>query len=223
MNKSYPILQRYCISLHSKYITLIKLVNLFSLKSKTTWEANKDYQYIQRSKLPTMHFQPSLPRLPIPKLEQTCMKYLNAQKPVLTDAKFTETSSIVTEFLKTDGPVLQEELITRNKKNSHTSYISEFWFDMYLCDRKPLPINFNPYLIFNPESNPEYNSQLVKATNLILSAGRFMKSLRENILEPEVYHLSPQKSDTKLFRQITGLLPSNLSWYGAYLFKVCFV
>ena len=47
-----------------------------------------------------------------------------------------------------------------------------------------------------------------------------MKSLRANILEPEVYHLNPKKSDTDLFRTVTKLLPSSLSWYGAYLFKV---
>lgn len=39
------------------------------------------YQYIQESLLPTDHFQLSLPRLPIPKLEDTCVRYLRAQKP----------------------------------------------------------------------------------------------------------------------------------------------
>lgn len=46
-----------------------------------------------------------------------------------------------------------------------------------------------------------------------------MMSLKNNILEPEVYHMNPKKSDTKLFRTITGLLPSSVSWYGAYAFK----
>ncbi|XP_076246066.1 carnitine palmitoyltransferase 2 isoform X2 [Calliopsis andreniformis] len=46
-----------------------------------------------------------------------------------------------------------------------------------------------------------------------------MKSLRENVLPPEVYHLNSQKSDTKLFHIITRLLPPQYSWYGAYLFK----
>lgn len=46
-----------------------------------------------------------------------------------------------------------------------------------------------------------------------------MKSLKENVLPPEVYHLNPQKSDTNLFRTITRLLPPQISWYGAYLFK----
>lgn len=57
---------------------------------------------------------------------------------------------------------------------------------------------------------------------------RFYRSLTDGMLEPEVYHMNPAKSDTALFRKITGLLPKSISWYGAYLFKVrlaalCFV
>ena len=47
-----------------------------------------------------------------------------------------------------------------------------------------------------------------------------MRSLNSNYLEPEVYHLNPKKSDSKFFRTITGALPSLISCYGAYLFKV---
>ena len=39
-------------------------------------------------------------------------------------------------------------------------------------------------------------------------------------MEPEVYHLNPKKSDTEMFRTVTSLLPSSVSWYGAYLYKV---
>jgi hypothetical protein len=50
-----------------------------------------------------------------------------------------------------------------------------------------------------------------------------MKSIRAGILEPEVFHLNPTKSDTELFRTVTRLLPSSLSWYGAYLFGVSII
>ncbi|PNJ53950.1 CPT2 isoform 3 [Pongo abelii] len=45
-------------------------------------------QYLQRSIVPTMHYQDSLPRLPIPKLEDTIRRYLSAQKPLLDDGQF---------------------------------------------------------------------------------------------------------------------------------------
>ncbi|KAL0131085.1 hypothetical protein PUN28_002580 [Cardiocondyla obscurior] len=193
-------------------------MSLFYRSTATLYNTN-EYQYIQISKVPTLHFQPSLPRLPIPKLEDSCRRYLNAQKPLLNEKELQSTSSYVSKFLANEGQSLQKLLLQNNARNPHTSYISEPWFDMYLQDRKPLPINYNPFLVFVPESDPKYNIQLIKATNLVISSLRFLKSLKNNILEPEVFHMKPEKSDTQLFRNVTRLIPSRFSWYGAYLFK----
>ncbi|XP_058808413.1 carnitine O-palmitoyltransferase 2, mitochondrial [Phymastichus coffea] len=190
-------------------------INYIYCKKSTS--VNDEYEYIQKSKVPTMHFQPSLPHLPIPKLEDSCKRYLNAQRPLLQDEQMQKTEAIVNKFLKGEGQALHAELVRSDAANKHTSYISELWFDMYLRDRKPLPINYNPFLVFSPEDKEQYNRQLVKATNLVVSSLRFLKSLRANLLEPEVFHLNPKKSDTNLFRTFTGLLPSSVSWYGAYL------
>ncbi|KAI4502095.1 hypothetical protein M0802_002777, partial [Mischocyttarus mexicanus] len=195
------------------------LYSLIIFRKTLSSYTSDEYQYMQMSKVPTMHFQPSLPRLPIPKLESSCQKYLDAQRPLVNEEKLNYIESLVTRFLKEDGPKLQKELIQKNSKNRHTSYISEPWSNMYLKDRKPLPINYNPFLVFLPETDTRYNDQLVKSTNLVVSSLRFMKSLRKEILLPEVYHMNPKKSDTELFKKVTGLLPSSISWYGAYLFK----
>ncbi|XP_026752133.2 carnitine O-palmitoyltransferase 2, mitochondrial [Galleria mellonella] len=178
-----------------------------------------NYQYIQQSKLPTMHFQKSLPRLPVPELSKTGERYLKSLRPLLTDDQFEQARRRTTDFVTTEGKTLQEKLIAKDNRNKHTSYISEYWFDLYLRDRVALPINYNPLLVFQNDSRPPYNNQLIRATNLLISAVRFMCSLREQILEPEVYHLNPKKSNTHFFRTITGLLPEAVSWYGAYLFK----
>ncbi|XP_054005673.1 carnitine O-palmitoyltransferase 2, mitochondrial [Hylaeus anthracinus] len=213
---SLPARHNYC---KGKLIGNKNVVLVFKASRSTIAERNDEYQYIKKSKTPTMHFQPSLPRLPIPKLEDSCKRYLNAQKPLLSNEQLDKTTSYVNEFLTKSGIDLQKKLIAKDVKNLHTSYISEPWFDMYLRDRKPLPINYNPFIVFAPEDNSLYNAQLVKATNLLISSLRFMKSLKENILPPEVFHLNPKKSDTDLFHTVTRLLPSRISWYGAYLFK----
>uniref|UniRef100_A0A452IUI2 Uncharacterized protein n=1 Tax=Gopherus agassizii TaxID=38772 RepID=A0A452IUI2_9SAUR len=44
------------------------------------YSSDDSFQYLHRSIVPTMHFQKSLPRLPIPRLEDTVRRYLNAQK-----------------------------------------------------------------------------------------------------------------------------------------------
>jgi len=181
--------------------------------------SSEDHQYLKKKSIPTYHFQPSLPRLPIPELPKTCARYLRALNPILKPEELNEVEKIVNSFGSQDGPQLQKELLDRDSKNKHTSYISKPWFETYLKDRKPLPINYNPFLVFIDDPKPEYNAQLIRATNLVISSLRFKNSLQNQILEPEVFHLNPQKSDTNVFRTVTGLLPSSVSWYGAYLFK----
>ncbi|KAG8183892.1 hypothetical protein JTE90_002461 [Oedothorax gibbosus] len=179
----------------------------------------KDFQFLQRSIVPTDHFQDSLPRLPIPELEKTCERYINAIKPFIDEERFKKTVAIVNKFKCEEGKGLQEELKAFNSGNKHTSYISGPWFDMYLKSRSPLVLNFNPFLSFKDDPNPKYNTQLIRSTNLILSSLRFFKSLKANILEPEVFHLNPEKSDTPFFRKTMRLIPRSFSWHGAYLFK----
>nr|XP_019813007.1 PREDICTED: carnitine O-palmitoyltransferase 2, mitochondrial isoform X2 [Bos indicus] len=88
---------------------------------------------------------------------------------------------------------------------------------MYLTARDPVVLNFNPFISFNPDPKSEYNDQLTRATNMTVSAIRFLKTLRADLLEPEVFHLNPAKSDTDTFKRFIRFVPSFLSWYGAYL------
>ncbi|XP_028034037.1 carnitine O-palmitoyltransferase 2, mitochondrial [Bombyx mandarina] len=197
----------------------VKVLQRRNFTNKFKHIKDVDYQFLQKSKVPTMHFQKSLPRLPIPDLQKTGDRYLRALKPLLTNSLYDDAQQRTLKFVNGEGLEIQEKLISKDKMNKNTSYISDYWFDLYLRDRAALPINFNPYLVFQNDIKPEYNDQLIRATNLLISAVRFMLSLREHILEPEVYHLNAKKSDTPLFRTVTGLLPEAISWYGAYLFK----
>lgn len=49
---------------------------------------------------------------------------------------------------------------------------------------------------------------------------RFYKSLKADILEPEIFHINPKKSDTNQFRNLMKYLPESISWYGAYMYNV---
>lgn len=186
-------------------------------RSKTTLQ--NDYQFLQRTSIPMLHFQPSLPRLPIPKLENTCDRYLASLKPLLSPEDYDKSSAIVKSFQETVGPELQSLLQAQDKSQKHTSYISEPWFHMYLSDRQPLPINYNPLLIMTPHDNPAMNNQRLQATNFIISSLRFMRSLRAQELGPEVFHLNPKESDTEKYRKIMRLTPSAISTYVSYIFK----
>jgi len=72
----------------------------------------------------TFAAQEKLPKLPIPELEDTLKKYLTAVKPLQTTREHAETQQAVEEFLKSEGPELQERL--KKYANGKTSYIEQF-------------------------------------------------------------------------------------------------
>lgn len=186
-----------------------------SAKSLSDPERN----YLQRSIVPTYHFQRSLPRLPVPNLEKTGERFLKALTPLVSEAQYAKTASVLANFQQKEGKALHEELVAQNKKNKQSSYISGLWFDMYLKDRRPVPMTHSPYMMFQDDPRPEYNTQLLKAANLVVSSARFLRSLKDKVLEPEIYHLNPGVSDNDKFRRFVRKLPEPLSWYGAYWYK----
>ncbi|CAL4150213.1 unnamed protein product, partial [Meganyctiphanes norvegica] len=145
-------------------------------------------------------------------------------KPFFTIQKYKIGPEILTEVMQYHKKALAvgfraglyQQLLNANK---HTSYISKPWFDMYLSDRVPIVLNYNPFLAFKPEERPGYNDVVIRATNILVSSMRFMRTLREQVLEPEVYHLNPAKSDTERFRNIVKWIPTAFASYGAYAHK----
>jgi len=77
--------------------------------------------------------QDSLPKLPVPELEKTCSRYLEALSALQSPREQEETKAAVQDFLKTDGPVLQEKL--KNYASSKTSYIEQFCMLHSPCQR----------------------------------------------------------------------------------------
>lgn len=105
---------------------VLDLVRRQSTQKSAVLSYNSDsYQYLQKSPTPMLHFQPSLPRLPIPKLEKTCERYLASLKPLLSGDHFARTSIIVDQFRQGEGQQLQKLLLEHDKSNKHTSYISK--------------------------------------------------------------------------------------------------
>ncbi|RCN47865.1 hypothetical protein ANCCAN_06059 [Ancylostoma caninum] len=68
--------------------------------------AGDDYQFLQRSVIPSYHFQKSLRRLPIPKLGDTCNRFLASAKVILSDADYKKTEAVVRSFEKNEGQVI---------------------------------------------------------------------------------------------------------------------
>lgn len=72
----------------------------------------------------TFASQDQLPKLPIPELASTCRRYMEALKPLQNAREHSDTQQAVDEFLRRDGPELQEKL--KNYAQGRTSYIEQF-------------------------------------------------------------------------------------------------
>lgn len=171
--------------------------------------------YVQETAIPTFHFQKSLPRLPIPKLEDTLARYLAAVEPVVSAAQFADAKAAVESFSKGDGPALHSALVARDAANKHTSYINAWWLDMYLTDRQPLVINYNPQIKLKADPVAAKNAQSQRAASLIASTVRVFRTLRDGQLEPDIFHTKPARSKTPAFNTFCRLLPESVSFYGA--------
>ncbi|CAH0488215.1 unnamed protein product [Peronospora farinosa] len=174
--------------------------------------------YVQDTIIPTYHFQKSLTRLPIPKLEDSLSRYLSAIEPVVTSQQLAQTQRAVLEFQNGVGLDLHRALLARDTENAHTSYINQWWLEMYLKDRQPLPINYNPQIKLKMDPNPAKNSPSQRATSLIASTVRVYRTLRDGNFQPDVFHTKPHTSKTKAFQYFCKFLPENVSFYGAAAF-----
>eukprot|EP01065_Artemidia_motanka_P013760 TRINITY_DN17713_c0_g1_i1.p1 TRINITY_DN17713_c0_g1~~TRINITY_DN17713_c0_g1_i1.p1 ORF type:complete len:668 (+),score=215.07 TRINITY_DN17713_c0_g1_i1:70-2073(+) len=163
--------------------------------------------YLHKSRVPTMHYQKSLPRMPIPDLEKTLDRYLATLRPIASDSEYQEAERAVVDFRSGKGKALHQALVARDAAAPHTSYINQWWFEMYVNDRRPLPITTNPFLAFRDDENPEKMDQARRAADLLVASVRFKKTLEAGVLSPEVFHLKPKPG---WFDSVARLIPSGM-------------
>nr|CCA27840.1 choline/Carnitine Oacyltransferase putative [Albugo laibachii Nc14] len=172
-------------------------------------------EYLHDTIVPTFHFQKSLLRLPIPKLEDTLHRYLCAIEPVVTPSQLQHTQRAVQEFKEGIGPQLQESLIARDAANTHTSYINQWWLELYLQDRRPLVVNYNPQMTLLEDPTPLKNSWTQRATSLITSSIRFYRTLDTERLKPDLFHTKAHLTKRPAFDYYCKLIPERWAMYGA--------
>ncbi|OLN92220.1 putative mitochondrial carnitine O-acetyltransferase [Colletotrichum chlorophyti] len=133
--------------------------------------------------------QDKLKHLPIPELEATAEKYLTALKPLQSAREHAETRHAVQEFLKHDGPQLQEKL--KAYASDKSSYIEQFWYDSYLNFDNPVVLNLNPFFLLEDDPTPARNNQVTRAASLVVSALEFVRAVRKEELPPDTIKGQP--------------------------------
>lgn len=72
----------------------------------------------------TFASQHKLPKLPLPSLESSCQRYLEALKPLQSDSEHKASIAAVQNFLHEEGPILQAQLNEYDR--THTNYFEHF-------------------------------------------------------------------------------------------------
>ena len=155
---------------------------------------------LHESRIPTDHFQDSLPKMPVPALSDTLSKFLYFAEPLVSDDEHLLARRGVSAFAGAEGPALQAELLASSERQ-YTSYISAPWFDMYLRDRAPLLLNYNPALCFHDDEGAA-GSQVGRAARLVHASMTFLRTLETGNLEPDIFHTEPKKSKTQTFEEV---------------------
>ncbi|XP_037348168.1 carnitine O-acetyltransferase isoform X3 [Talpa occidentalis] len=131
--------------------------------------------------------QDSLPRLPVPPLQQSLDHYLKALQPIVSEEEWAQTKQLVEEF-QTSGGVgerLQKGLERRAKKSEN--WLSEWWLKTaYLQYRQPLVIHSSPGLMLPKQDFMDLQGQLRFAAKLIEGVLDF-KAMIDNETLPVEY------------------------------------
>jgi carnitine O-palmitoyltransferase 1 len=131
---------------------------------------------------PMLHsYQGALPRLPLPKLDDTLNTHLESVRPILDDAAYEEMVRLTEDFRK-DGKRFQWYLWLKSLFS--TNYVTDWWEEyVYLRNRHPIMINSNYYGIDTIFNHPTTN-QAARAANVVRSALAFRRQLDKQELKP---------------------------------------
>ncbi|SCV01965.1 LAME_0G19702g1_1 [Lachancea meyersii CBS 8951] len=143
---------------------------------------------------------PTLPRLPVPALDDSLRRYLDRLGPLQDPETHLQTRAAVLGDQNVSSlSELHQELIAYDQElqseNPNSSYIEQFWYDAYLQFDESVVLNVNPYFELRDDptlghlsSSGPYGeiSRLVRrSANLILSTISFVKEIRSRTLKPD--------------------------------------
>lgn len=137
----------------------------------------------------TFAYQDKLAKLPIPPLNDTIERYLEAVRPLETPREYEDTRAAARAFVEKQGPELQERLL--QYASTRSSYIEQFWYDSYLNYDNPVVLNLNPFFLLEDDPTPSRDNQVNRAASLAISTLAFVRAVRREELPPDMVRNKP--------------------------------
>ncbi len=130
----------------------------------------------------TFGHEESLPRVPLPTIEETCDRFLEWCAPLLTAEELAATEGAVADFGRPGGlaHVLQAALAEYDRTDGVSSWLDDFWRVRYLGRRDRIALNANFFFLFDDTGE----GQIERAAGLIAAAVAYKCSIDEERLPP---------------------------------------
>ncbi|KAL6920755.1 hypothetical protein FSST1_004781 [Fusarium sambucinum] len=171
-----------------RHFTKIRAAQTLSMSpSKRANSSSSSSGYIENnSKGPMLRWQDSLPRLPVPTLEETAKRYLKSLHPLLSTSEYEASKKAVDEFVRPGGvgSKLQEKLVAKREDPNTKNWIYEWWNDAaYLSYRDPVV----PYVsyFYSHRDDRRRRDPAKRAAAITTSVLEFKKQVDGGTLEPE--------------------------------------
>ena len=128
-----------------------------------------------------------LPLLPLPSLETTCSQMLKWAHPLLSEKMYQRSLRTAEKFIQPggDGERLKEELDRLYPSDPEILKWIPYWESSYLAARQPLPVNSNPFYLFEPDGEKLGMDNAETAAQAVVAALGFYKMVRNGTLEPD--------------------------------------
>ncbi|KAF9563145.1 acyltransferase ChoActase/COT/CPT [Agrocybe pediades] len=144
----------------------------------------------------TFAAQSTLPRLPVPELQNTLARLKDSLKPIAwTEEEYASVVKKIDDFGKSKAPELQERLLKRASEKKH--WLEEWWDDGgYLGYRDSVVINVSYYYGFDQSPSHLSNAPAARAAGITRAAMVFRQKLKKGLLKPEGTKEGPICMDT---------------------------
>lgn len=137
-----------------------------------------------------LEHQPTLPKLPVPKLDATLNRYLNSVQPVVTPSQFKNTCEITKNFGEKLGKELQARLEARAADPKISNWLEDWWNELaYFGYRDPVVVYVSYFYVYNNLPTPQKNTR--RAAEIVQAALQFRDLVVNEELTPESTRQGP--------------------------------
>ena len=161
-----------------------------------------------------LRFEDSLPRLPVPSLEQTSKRYLKSVHPLLSKEEYAATEKAVAALSKAGGmgQTLQKRLEARAQDPRHKNWLAEWWDDAaYLSYRDPVVPYVSYFYSFRDDRRRRNPAK--RAAAITTAALHLKRQVDDRTLEPEYMRKMPMAMSSYQYMFNTCRVPAEPADY----------